>query len=81
MRAHEGLDVELLSLDAFPDPLHTVARAMGAPHVDLPAEASRDALGFDLHGNIEGTWGHFVNSIGPGRSEMFVTVPNCLRLV
>ena len=42
-RAHEGVDVELLSVDAFPDPLHTVARAMGAPHVHLPAEASRDA--------------------------------------
>jgi hypothetical protein len=42
-RAHEGVDVELLSVDAFPDPLHPVARAVGAPHVHLPAEASRDA--------------------------------------
>ena len=39
-RAHEGVDVELLSVDAFPNPLHSVARAVGAPHVHLPAEAS-----------------------------------------
>ena len=26
--------------NAFPDPLHPIARAVGAPHVHLPAEAS-----------------------------------------
>ena len=42
-RAHEGVDVELLSGDAFADPLHSVAPARGAPHVNLPAKASGHA--------------------------------------
>ena len=42
-RANQSIDVELLSVDAFPDPLHPVAWTMGAPHVHLPADASRDA--------------------------------------
>ena len=55
-RANESIDVELLSVNAFPDPLHAVARAVGAPHVYLPAEASRDAL----HGNRKRTSERFV---------------------
>jgi hypothetical protein len=42
-RANQSIDVELLSVNAFPDPLHPVARAVRAPHVHFPAEASRDA--------------------------------------
>ena len=42
-RAHQRIEVELPPINALPDALHAVARAIGAAHVHPPAEASGDA--------------------------------------
>ena len=55
-RANQSVEVELLAIGASPDGLRALAvAAIGAPHVHLPAEASRRAQCFHFHENKDGT--------------------------
>jgi hypothetical protein len=56
-RANQWVEVELLPIDALPNGFRALAIAIGAPHVHLPADASRYAQGLHFHENESGTSG------------------------
>jgi hypothetical protein len=52
-RGNQRVEIELLAIDASPDGLCALTIAIGAPHVHLPAEASRRAQRFDMRTKVE----------------------------
>ena len=51
--ANQRVEIELPPIDASPDGLRALAMAVGAPHVHLPAEASRHSQCLDFHALAE----------------------------
>ena len=62
-RANQRVEIELLAIDASPHRLRALAVAIGAPHVHLPAEASRNSQYLDFHENESGTLVDFVKPL------------------